>query len=125
MTSAVRNALSTSLLLLVATAVFTAATANGADFPSRPVRLIVPFVPGGAADIVGRMLAQKLSDGWGVPMVVDNRSGAAGNMGTSLVASASPDGYTILMGNVGPLAINPTLYTQLPYDPLRDFLPVT
>ncbi|MGZ5260325.1 MAG: hypothetical protein ACXWC0_22115, partial [Burkholderiales bacterium] len=79
MTSAVHSAFSMSLLLLVATAVFTAATATGADFPNRPVRLVVPFVPGGAADIVGRMLAQKLSDAWGLPMVVDNRSGAAGN----------------------------------------------
>src|SRR4051812_27286904 len=108
MTLAVRSALtSLLLLLLVATTVSVSATAAGADFPNRPVRLVVPFVPGGAADIVGRMLAQKLSDSWGVSMVVDNRSGAAGNMGTSLVASASPDGYTMLMGNVGPLAINP------------------
>jgi tripartite-type tricarboxylate transporter receptor subunit TctC len=120
-----RSGVATSLLQLLAMTAFAAGSAVAADFPSRPVRLVVPFVPGGAADIVGRMLAQKLSDGWGVPMVVDNRSGAAGNLGTSLVASASPDGYTILMGNVGPLAINPTLYTRLPYDPLRDFLPVT
>jgi tripartite-type tricarboxylate transporter receptor subunit TctC len=72
-----RHAIATSRLLFVAITGFAAASAIAADFPNRPVRLLVPFVPGGAADIVGRMLAQKLSDGWGVPMVVDNRSGAA------------------------------------------------
>ena len=110
---------------ITAVLLFAAASVGSAEFPRRPVRLVVPFVSGGAADIVGRILALKLTDVWGVPMVVDNRSGAAGNLGTSMVASASPDGYTVLMGNVGPLAINPTLYTQLPYDPLRDLLPVT
>jgi tripartite-type tricarboxylate transporter receptor subunit TctC len=96
-----------------------------ADYPTRPIRLIVPFVPGGGADIVGRVLAQKLTESWSVPVVIDNRPGAAGNLGTALVANAAPDGYTLLMGNVGPLAINPTLYKRLPYDPLKDFAPVS
>ncbi len=112
-------------LQVLALNVFTAAAASGTEFPSRPVRLVVPFVPGGAADIVGRMVGQKLSDMWSVPVVVDNRAGAAGNLGTSLVARASPDGYTVLMGNVGPIAINPTLYRNLPYNSIRDFQPVT
>lgn len=117
--------LTRNLAVLACVLSLVASDGAAADYPKRPVRFIVPYVPGGAADIVGRMLAQKLTDTWGIPMVVDNRPGAGGNLGTSLVASASPDGYTLLMGNVGPLAINPTLDKQLPYDPLKDFAPVT
>ena len=115
----------TRALLLLGFPALGAASASAAEFPQRPVRLVVPYLPGGGADIVGRILAQKLSESWGVAVVVDNRAGAAGNLGTGMVANAAPDGYTLLMGNVGPIAINPTLYGNLPYDPLRDFRPVT
>jgi len=96
-----------------------------AGYPVRPVRLVVPYVPGGGADIVGRLLAKKLGDALGATIVVDNRPGAGGNLGTDLVAKAAPDGYTLLMGNVGPLTINPSLYAGLPYSPLKDFAPVS
>ena len=96
-----------------------------ADYPSRPIRFIVPYVPSGAADIVARVVGQKLGDALGTTVVVDNRAGAGGNLGTDLVAKAPADGHTLLMGNVGPLAINVSLQKRLPYDPLRDFAPVS
>ena len=95
------------------------------EYPARPVRMIVPFTPGGGVDLIGRTVAQRLADTWKQPVVVDNRGGGGGNIGTDLVAKAPADGYTLLMGYVGNLAINPFLYTKLPYDPVRDFAPVT
>ena len=99
--------------------------ARAQDYPIRPLRFIVPYPPGGAADIVARMVAQKLTAALGATVVIDNRAGAGGNLGTDLAAKAAPDGYTLLMGNVGPIAINPGLFRKLPYDPLRDFAPVS
>jgi tripartite-type tricarboxylate transporter receptor subunit TctC len=96
-----------------------------ADYPVRPIRFIVPYVPSGAADIVARAVGQKLGDALGTSVVVDNRAGAGGNLGTELVAKAPADGQTLLMGNVGPLAINVSLQKHLPYDPLKDFAPVS
>jgi tripartite-type tricarboxylate transporter receptor subunit TctC len=95
------------------------------SYPSRPIRLIVPFSPGGGTDMLARTIAQKLNESWGQPVVVDNRAGGSGNIGTDMVAKAVPDGYTILMGYVGNLAINPSLYRTLPYDAIKDFAPVT
>ena len=111
-------------LVLIFSAVFPGATL-AADYPSRPIRFVVPYPPSGAADIVARILAQKLGDALGATVVVDNRAGAGGNLGTDLVAKAAPDGYTLLMGNVGPLAINVSLVKRLPYDPLKDLAPVS
>jgi len=93
-------------------------------YPVRPVRIVVPFAPGGATDILARAIGQKLTEALGQPVIVDNRAGAGGNIGTDAVAKAAPDGYTLLMGGVGPNAINPALYPKLPYDPIRDFAPV-
>lgn len=107
------------LLLLVASA----ATAQG--FPQRPVRLIVPYPPGSGTDIVARILGQKLSEGWSQQVIVDNRPGAGAIIGVDAVAKAAPDGYTIGIADTGPLAINPALYPKLPYNPVRDFAPVT
>lgn len=87
--------------------------------------MIVPFAPGGGVDLIARILAQRLGDSWKQVVVVDNRGGGGGNIGTDMVAKAPPDGYTLLMGYVGNLAINPSLFKQLPYDPERDFAPVT
>ena len=95
------------------------------DYPVRPVRMIVPFAAGGGSDVVARTVATKLSESLGQPVVVDNRPGAGGNIGTDMVAKAAPDGYTLLMGVVGPIAINPSLFGNLPYDPIRDFAPIT
>ena len=94
-------------------------------YPTRPIRLIVAYPPGGGTDIVGRMMAQKLPETLGQNVVIDNRGGATGTIGTDLAAHANPDGYTLLMGNVAPNAINVSLFKKLPYDPVGDFAPVS
>ena len=94
-------------------------------FPSRPVRLIVPFPAGSTPDIVGRTLGQKLAAAWGQPVVVENRPGAAGNIGTAEVARSLRDGYTLLIGSNGPIAVNPALYKDLPYNPAKDLKPIS
>lgn len=99
--------------------------AFGADYPTRPVRLIVPQPPGGGADIVARMLAQKLGERLGQQVVVDNRAGAGGIVGTEIAAKSPPDGYTLLLGITGSLTINPILHKQLPYRPIEDFEPIS
>ena len=100
------------------------ALAQAPAYPSKPIRLVVPFPPGGATDILAREVAQKLTEAWGQSVVVDNRPGAGGNIGAELVARAAPDGYTLLMGTVGTHAINASLYAKLPYDHVKDFAPV-
>jgi tripartite-type tricarboxylate transporter receptor subunit TctC len=107
------------LALLVST------TAFGQVFPSRPVRYIVPFPPGGATDIIARVLAQKMTEAWGQPVVVENRAGAAGAIGSDAVAKAAPDGYTLLMGTTSTHAVSPAVNPKLPYNTLTDFAPVT
>jgi len=94
-------------------------------YPSKPVRMIVAYPPGGGTDIVGRMLAQKLGETLGQAVVVENRGGASGNIGTEIAARAAPDGYTVPMGNVAPNAINVSLFKNLPFDPVADFAPVS
>jgi tripartite-type tricarboxylate transporter receptor subunit TctC len=102
-----------------------AAVAAQSSYPSKAIRYVVPFPAGGPLDIVARALGQALNRSWGEPVIVDNRPGAGGNIGAELVARAPADGYTILMGAVSTHAINVTLYSRLPYDPVRDFAPVT
>ncbi len=99
-------------------------TVSGAAYPVKPVRMIVPFAPGGGTDLVARALAQKLTDALGQPFVVDNRPGANANIGNEMAARAAPDGYTLIMGSSS-LTINPNLYRKLPYDPVRDFAPIS
>ena len=94
-------------------------------YPSRPLRMIVPFAPGGASDFVGRIIQTPFSEQLGQQVVVDNRAGAAGNIGVEVAATATPDGHTFLLGNVGTMAINPGVYTKFPYKPGRDLIPVT
>jgi tripartite-type tricarboxylate transporter receptor subunit TctC len=101
------------------------AVAQPVAWPSRPVTLVVPFPPGGGTDTGARLIAQKLSAKWGQQVIVDNKGGAAGQIGADLVAKARPDGYTILMGNIGTQAINPSLYPRLPYDPDKAFAPIS
>jgi tripartite-type tricarboxylate transporter receptor subunit TctC len=98
--------------------------ARADDYPSRAIRFVVAFTPGGPSDVLTRTIAQKLSERLGQPVVADNRPGAGGNLAAELVAKAAPDGYTLLMGNIGILAANPALYAHLPFDPAKDFAPV-
>lgn len=113
-------------LALVAAAATGASLAEQAGrFPERPIRLLVGFAPGGGTDTTARAIARKLTESLGQQVVVDNRPGAAGNIAAHIVAQASPDGHTLLMGTIAALAINPTLYGNLPFDPVRDFAPVT
>jgi tripartite-type tricarboxylate transporter receptor subunit TctC len=111
--------------LFIACVLIFASPALAETWPARPIRMIVPFAPGGGGDVVGRTIAQRLSERLGKPIVIDNRGGAGGTLGVDLAAKAAPDGYTILLGNVGPIALGPSLYSRLPYDPVRDFAPVT
>jgi tripartite-type tricarboxylate transporter receptor subunit TctC len=98
--------------------------AHAEQYPSRPIRVVVPFAPGGAVDIVARMVSLRLSDALHQPVVVDNRGGAGGTIGTDIVAKAPPDAYTLLIGSMG-VAVNAVLYPKLPYDTLKDLAPVT
>jgi len=109
-------------LLLMAMVVVPAATAQ--SYPNRPIRVIVTFPPGGTPDIYGRIMAAELQKIWNQPLVVENRTGAAGTIGTDYVTKAAPDGYTLLFGADAPLTLAPWLYTKLPYDPLKDFTPI-
>jgi tripartite-type tricarboxylate transporter receptor subunit TctC len=93
-------------------------------YPDKPIRILVGFTPGVAPDITGRLLADKFSEAWGKPVVVENVTGAGGNIATDRVAKAAPDGYTLLMGGNSSLVINPSLYEKLPFDPIKDFAPI-
>jgi tripartite-type tricarboxylate transporter receptor subunit TctC len=108
----------------IALAATMAAAAWAQPYPTKPIRIVVPFPAGGTTDVLARAAAQRLTETLGQPAVVDNRPGAGGNIGAELVAKAAPDGYTLLMGTVGTHAINPSLYPKMPYDHVRDFAPV-
>jgi len=101
-----------------------AGTAAAQTYPTKPVRIVVPFTPGGGVDATARVLAQRYTDLWGQNVVPDNRPGAGANLGTEIVARAAPDGYTLLVGTAGGMTINPNLHAKLPYEPFRDFAPV-
>ena len=111
--------------LLAILALAAAGSALGQAYPAKPVRVIVPFSPGGVADSSARVLSDRLGVRLGQPVVVENRPGASGNLGTAAVAAAAPDGYTLLLGFDGTMVINPHVYASLPWDTLRDFAPVT
>src|SRR3954462_10817065 len=110
-----------TLLALLACAVLSAAQAQ--SYPSRPIRLVVPYAAGGTSDILARQIGPKLSEAWGQPVVVENRTGANGNVGADFVAKSAPDGYTLLLTDVGGLVISASVY-KLAFDPSKDFTPV-
>jgi tripartite-type tricarboxylate transporter receptor subunit TctC len=112
-----------TLVLLAAT--LAAGVARADDYPSRPIRLVVPYAAGGGADSVARIVAKRVSETIGQPVVIENRGGAGSIIGTELVSNADPDGYTLLLGQSGPISINPAIYRKLPYDPVKDFAPIT
>jgi tripartite-type tricarboxylate transporter receptor subunit TctC len=114
----------TVLAALAALAAAAPLAAGAQDYPSRPIKLVVPFGPGTTTDIVARIYAEAMAKPLGQAMVVENKAGAGGNIGSDLVAKASPDGYTIVMGTVGTHAINPGLYRKMPYDAQKDFAPI-
>lgn len=111
-------------LLLAITAAGTAVAQTPMQYPAKAIRMIVPSAPGSGPDIMARTIAQKLTEAWGQPVVVEARPGAGGIIGSEAVAKAPPDGYTLIMGNAGSHSVNPSLYSKLPYDPLKDFSPV-
>jgi tripartite-type tricarboxylate transporter receptor subunit TctC len=112
------------MLLTAALLVIACAPADAQDYPVRPIRMILGFAPGGSTDLVARVVAQRMAEAWGQQVVVDNRPGANGMIGADLVAKASPDGYSLLLSSIGPMAINASLY-KMPYDIVADFAPVT
>lgn len=114
-----------SLSCMVLASLVACSAALGQTFPSKPVKLIVPFPPGGGTDILARPIAQKLTERWGQQVIVENRAGAGGNIGTEAAAKAPPDGYTMVLGTVGTHAINQSLYANLGYDAVRDFAAIT
>jgi tripartite-type tricarboxylate transporter receptor subunit TctC len=103
----------------------TGQTIQAQDFPSRPIRMVIAFPPGGPTDFVGRLVADKMKDALGQPVVIENRAGANGAIGADFVAKSEPDGHTIFLTTVGAVAITPNMRTDLPYDTLRDFVPIT
>jgi tripartite-type tricarboxylate transporter receptor subunit TctC len=121
-----RAALPLAATLAAAFTTLTPQAGAAADaYPSKPVRFVVAFPPGGGTDIIARSIAHKLAERIAQQVVVDNRPGAGGNIGTDIVAKSAPDGYTMLMGSAGPLAINASLFAKMPFDPIKDLAPVT
>src|SRR6202050_5755474 len=119
-----RNAIALHLLPFAAGMASLAVGARAQDYPTRPVRLIVAFTPGGTTDITARLIADKMHDTLGQVVAVENKPGANGAVAAQYVAQSDPDGYTLLLTTVGAVAINPAFRTDLPYDPLKDFAPV-
>ena len=111
-------------LVLLAAALLASGAALAQSWPAKPIRLIVPYPPGGTSDILARSVGQKLQETLGQPVVVENKAGATGNIGADFVAKAAPDGYTLLLADIGSLAIAPSVTTALPFDPVKDFAPV-
>jgi tripartite-type tricarboxylate transporter receptor subunit TctC len=99
--------------------------AVGQEYPQKPIRLIIPFAPGGSNDIIGRLLATRLTETLGQQVIPDNRAGAGGSIGAEVAAKSPPDGYTLVIGHIGTLAVNPTLYRRLAYNPTTDFAPIS
>ena len=111
-------------LLLAAPALLTATLARAAGYPDRPIRLVIPYAPGGTTDLFGRLLAAQMSTRLGQTVVPENRAGAGGSLAGEVVAHAKPDGYTLLVSSNGPLTVNPLIQANMPYDPFKDLQPV-
>jgi tripartite-type tricarboxylate transporter receptor subunit TctC len=112
-------------IALVLTLAIATLAVRADDYPSHPIKIIVPYAPGGAADAIARIVGKHVSESIGQPVVIENRGGAGAIIGTEDVHKADPDGYTLLLGQSGPISINPGVYKELPYDPERDFAPIT
>jgi tripartite-type tricarboxylate transporter receptor subunit TctC len=114
-----------AVLMFAAATLIAASPAFAQQYPIKPIRIIVAYTPAGTTDILARAVGQKMSEAWGQPVIIENRPGAAGNIGTELAARATPDGYTMIMGTAGTHAVNPALYRKLPFHPIRDFAAVS
>lgn len=114
-----------SSALLFGASIQSAQAETASNYPSKPITIVVPFSSGGTTDILARLIGQKLSERWKVSVIVDNKPGAGGNIGTAQVARSEPDGYTLVMGTIGTHAINPSLYANMRYDAINDFSPIT
>ena len=112
------------MVILMACCTLPSVLAQGADYPVRPITMIVPFTPGGGTDIMARLVADKLGRGLGQPVVVENKAGAGGTIGTELAARSEPNGYTLMMGSVSTISINPSLYKKLNINPIKDLAPI-
>jgi tripartite-type tricarboxylate transporter receptor subunit TctC len=116
-----------AIAMLIGAAMFAVgipASAQAPTYPTKPIRIVVPFPVGGVADTFGREIGRKLTDAWGQPVVIDNRTGAGGNIGADIVAKAPPDGYTLVIGNIGTHAVNVSLLPTMPFDTIKDFTPI-
>ncbi len=120
-----RRTLAGAAFIVLSSGILAAPAWSQSNYPQRPVRMVVPFAPGGASDFVGRILQPKLGEELGQQVVIDNRAGAAGNIGVEVAARANPDGYTLLLGNIGTMAINPGLYLKFPIKPVNDLIGIT
>ena len=114
-----------ALAVAIGVALPAPAEAQGQNYPSRPIRFVVSFPPGGVSDRLGRLLSQHMQESWGQPVVVENRPGGSGFIASQAVATAAPDGHTLLLGNINTHAINSALFQKLPYDPVKDFAPIS
>ena len=112
------------LLILAVALLACAASALAQPYPAKPIRIVVPFPAGGIADLYARLIGARLTDSWGQPIIVENRTGAGGNIGADAVAKSAPDGYTLVMGSFGTHAVNVSLFSAMPYDPVKDFAPI-
>jgi tripartite-type tricarboxylate transporter receptor subunit TctC len=110
--------------ILAACGALAASAAHAEPYPTKTIKIVVPFAVGGIADTFGRVIAQKLTETWGQPVIIENKAGAGGNIGADFVAKSPPDGYTLVIGNIGTHAVNPYLMKSMPFDPQKDFVPI-
>lgn len=113
------------ILVAIACIAASAPVLSQNSYPTKPIRLVVPFVPGGSTDLIARIMGQKLDEALGQQVVVENRAGAGGNIGVEYVAKSASDGYTLIFGHIGTFGFGPSLYQKLPHDPVKDFAPIT
>jgi len=111
-------------LFALAAALLFSAAALAQSYPAKPIKIVVPFPAGGIADLYARLIGARVTEGWGQPVVIENRTGAGGNIGADAVAKSAPDGYTLVMGSFGTHAVNVSLFSSMPYDPVKDFTPI-
>ena len=112
------------LAIAISIAALPVAGADAPGYPNKTIRIVVPFPPGGISDVMSRVFGQKFTDSWNQPVIIENRAGAGGNIGSDIVAKSPPDGYTLVMGSIGTHAVNASLFSKMPYDTVKDFAPV-